>query len=111
MIGIIVGLVTFRDQLVQELGDGAAAIGNLNQSYSIAITGPNPPITVGGPNGTTVTVTKTYPNVNLTATFENFSYTDQRDYCTPAVAQSPGTPPAGIDINVAIAKNEGVALP
>jgi len=34
VIGVIVGLTTFRDQIVQELGDLAGAIGELNQSYS-----------------------------------------------------------------------------
>ncbi len=32
-IGMIVGLATVRDQVVQELGDLALAIGNVNQSY------------------------------------------------------------------------------
>ncbi len=42
VIGSLVGLVTLRDQVVQELGDVAIAIGHLNQSYSFADT------TVGG---------------------------------------------------------------
>lgn len=33
-IGTIVGLTTFRDQVVQELGDLAAAIGSIDQSFS-----------------------------------------------------------------------------
>ncbi len=33
-LGAIVGLATLRDQIVQELGDLAAAIENLDQSYS-----------------------------------------------------------------------------
>jgi hypothetical protein len=33
-IGMIVGLVVLRNQVVQELGDTGTAIGNLNQSYS-----------------------------------------------------------------------------
>lgn len=33
VIGLIVGLATVRDQVVQELGDLATAIGNVNQSY------------------------------------------------------------------------------
>ncbi len=33
LIGSIVGLVTLRDQVVQELGDVGAALGNLNHSY------------------------------------------------------------------------------
>ena len=34
VLGVIVGLTTLRDQVVQELGDLAGAIGEMNQSYS-----------------------------------------------------------------------------
>ena len=36
ILGVIVGLTTMRDQVVQELGDLAAGIGSLNQSFSYA---------------------------------------------------------------------------
>jgi len=36
VLGTIVGLVTLRDQVLQELGDVATAVGQLNQSYSVA---------------------------------------------------------------------------
>lgn len=36
IIGTIVGLTTFRDQVVQELGDVSASVSALNQSYSYA---------------------------------------------------------------------------
>ena len=40
VIGLLVGWATVRDQVVQELGDVAAAISNLNQSYTwSAVTG------------------------------------------------------------------------
>jgi Flp pilus assembly pilin Flp len=40
VIGMIVGLTSVRDQVVQELGDIAAAISQVNQSYSwSAVTG------------------------------------------------------------------------
>ena len=40
VLGMIVGLVSLRDQVVQELGDVAAAFSQLNQSYSFSgITG------------------------------------------------------------------------
>ena len=40
VIGVIVGLTTVRDQVVQELGDVALAIASVNQSYSFSgITG------------------------------------------------------------------------
>lgn len=40
VIGLIVGWATVRDQVVQELGDVAAAISDINQSYTwSAVTG------------------------------------------------------------------------
>ena len=36
VLGTLVGLATIRGQLVQELGDIGTALGNLNQSYSVA---------------------------------------------------------------------------
>lgn len=40
VIGLLAGLVTLRDQVVQELGDVASAISDINQSYSFtAVTG------------------------------------------------------------------------
>ena len=40
VIGVTVGLTTLRDQVVQELGDLAISLGNINQSYSFtAVTG------------------------------------------------------------------------
>lgn len=45
-IGMIVGLSTFRDQLVQYMGDTAAGLHALNQSYSLTVTiNGNPPQT------------------------------------------------------------------
>jgi Flp pilus assembly pilin Flp len=34
VLGMIVGLAALRDSVVQELGDIAGALGNLNQSYN-----------------------------------------------------------------------------
>lgn len=40
VIGMLVGLTTVRDQVVQELADVAGAMGDVNQSYSFtAVTG------------------------------------------------------------------------
>lgn len=36
VIGLITGLTTIRDQVVQELGDVADAVSEINQSYSYA---------------------------------------------------------------------------
>ena len=35
IIGLLVGLSTYRDALVQELGDSAAGVASLQQSFSI----------------------------------------------------------------------------
>ncbi len=35
VLGVTAGLITFRDQLVQEFGDVAAALESLDQSFSI----------------------------------------------------------------------------
>lgn len=36
VIGMVVGLITIRDQVVQELADVAAAVSRTNQSYSFS---------------------------------------------------------------------------
>jgi len=36
VLGMVVGLSAIRDSIVQELGDFAAAIGSMNQSYSFS---------------------------------------------------------------------------
>lgn len=38
VIGMIAGLATYRDQLVQYMGDSAAALHALNQSFSLSVT-------------------------------------------------------------------------
>lgn len=53
-LGAIVGLVTLRDQIVQEMGDFADALESLDQSYSSSIgvytdPGPFPSDTAGSP--------------------------------------------------------------
>ncbi len=72
VIGMIVGLATVRDQVVQELGDIGLAIGQLNQSYSFS-----------GVSG-------------HTATTAGSSFVDQTDFCDDAEAQAPNGPPACI---------------
>lgn len=63
VIGLLVGLVSVRDQIVQEFGDMAVAVGNLNQSYSFA-----------GHNVTLVSHSTTY-----TFTVAGSNFTDQSD--------------------------------
>ena len=89
-IGMIVGLSAYRDGVVEELADNARAVGQVNQSYSVAVAAtPAAGITVAG---NVVTVSKTFgtlPNsqVTVTSTFNNFSYTDTADFCENAPLQ------------------------
>jgi len=100
VIGCLVGLAAYRDSITQELGDAAAAVGALNQSYSENYSGGG--ITQAG-NGV-VTIERTYgtgPNtLTVTATFNASSYTDQADVCE-TTTQNPGDSPAGITIGTA----------
>ena len=96
VIGLLVGITVWRDAVVQELGDTGAAIGQLNQSYSMTISGPAPDFATVGD---TVTLTKNFgANVTVNASFNNFGYIDEADVCdVPDVAASP---PAGISLTV-----------
>ena len=74
VIGMIVGLATVRDQVVQELGDVGLAIGQINQSYSWSgITG-------------------------HTSSVAGSAFVDTVDFCDDAEAQTAGEPPACIAI-------------
>ena len=74
VIGMIVGLATVRDQVVQELGDFALAIGQVNQSYSWSgITG-------------------------HTSSVSGSAFADTLDFCDDAEDQGAGDPPACIAI-------------
>lgn len=66
VLGMIVGLVTYRDQVVQEVGDMAAAVGAINQSYSYAA----------------ATVTYSFaPAVTGSFTVAGSSFQDEPDFC------------------------------
>ena len=80
-LGTIVGLTTFRDQVVQEFGDLATAIGRLNQSYEYDGCTYDDPLLTG-----------------TTAEVAGSSYVDQPDFCE--VEDVDGDPPAGISVSV-----------
>ena len=77
VIGMLVGLVTIRDQVVQELGDVADAISEIDQSYSYSGV-------VGHASSTSGTI-----------------FNDTHDFCeTPGGSdQVPGSEPQCIEIN------------
>lgn len=82
VIGLIAGLTTLRDQVVQELGDLAAAIGSINQSYSFS--------------GVTGHSSSTAGSV----------YADLADFCDTA-GQVSGTEPECLDVHAIGATPEG----
>ena len=93
VLGLVVGLVSLRDQIVQEFGDMAVALGNLNQSYSFAA------VTIADP-------------VHRDTVVAGSSFIDQADFCELGTTEGSGNndpagqPPACIDVTVA-ATTEG----
>lgn len=77
VIGMLVGLVTIRDQVVQELADVADAVSEVDQSYSFTgITG-------------------------HAASTSGTIFNDTNDFCEAAAGsdQSPGNEPQCVEIN------------
>lgn len=103
VIGLIVGFSTWRDAVVQELGDSGAAVGQVDQSYNVEVL-PNPAEGIEV-QGDTVVITREFgddgmgnPVVTATGSFNNFRYQDESD-----VGDEPdvdGQPPAGIVLGI-----------
>lgn len=105
VIGLIVGLVAWRDSLVQEFGDTGAAVGQFNQSYSVEVqANPGEGIEVDNDE---VIIRKTYGSVQTTASFNNFEYVDQSDIGDGQ--DQANMPPAGIQMGIP-SINEGDPL-
>ena len=83
-IGAIVGLVTLRDAVIQELGDVGIGLENIQQNYTVSMTF----ATVSG--GTTTT---------------SFGYTTDND----PTEQPSGQSTAGIDLSIAASDESGTA--
>jgi hypothetical protein len=99
VIGLLVGLVSVRDQIVQELGDMAVAVGNLNQSYSFA-----------GHN-VTLMLNEGDPDEQIYVfTVAGSSFADASDFgengSDEANTDPPGQEPAGIEVSIG-ATSEG----
>ena len=93
VIGMIVGLTVLRNQVVQELGDLAMAIGMISQGYW-------------------------YPGVekddgSIFAQTDGSNYEDALDACQTATGStdSPGEPPAGISVTSPIPNNTAIHVP
>ena len=85
VIGLLVGLVSLRDQIVQEFGDMAMAVGNMNQSYSFSA------------------LSVTFAGFTFVAAGSDF--TDTSDFCENGGGgenntDPVGAPPAGIQVAV-----------
>jgi hypothetical protein len=89
-LGTIVGLATLRNSVVQELGDLAAALGKLNQSYSYSGSEYDP------------------DDSDAYANIPGSNYTDQPDFCD--ADDESGEPPAGISVTEPPI-DEGAPLP
>ncbi len=99
VIGLVVGLASYRDALVQEFGDTAAAVGQLDQSYRYNSFG----IILDANDGFT------YVTVNTAVA--GSTYQDNTDLCDGQDVAN--QPPAGIEIGPPNAGpiNEGQPLP
>ena len=81
VIGMIVGLATVRNAVVQELGDVAMAVGSINQSYSY----------------TGVTGREIEPENDSSFTAGSM-FADMTDFCDGDGEDEAGQPPAGISV-------------
>ena len=87
-VGMLAGLASVRDQGLQELGDLAAALGDMNESYSFS------------------SVTRS------TAWTAGSMFVDQRDFCDQPVGDLNGSPgEAGVQVHASTTIDEGVARP
>ena len=101
VIGLVVGMASYRDALFQELSDTGSAIGEMNQSYSLAVSSdPTKGITE---SGGVVVVDRNFGCIITQSSTRKFSYTDQSDVCDVPVVT--GQSPAGTSF--VTARNEG----
>lgn len=75
VIGMIIGLVIVRNQVVQELADVGQAIGSLSQTYAYS---------------------GLWNSHHPVAMTDGSFYHDVKDYCQTGWCQAPGEPAAGI---------------
>ena len=95
VFGLIVGMATFRDAVSQELGDAAAGVSNLQQSYSIDA----------------VVMSGSFGDVPYNASTEASLYVDTRDFCE-ANPDLPNQAPMCMQIIGGTVRDEGqVVLP
>ena len=82
VVGLIVGLATVRDQVVQEFGDTSIGIGALNKSFSFA--------------GVVA------PNFAPVGSSPGSAFDDKSDFCDVFGFDIPNSEPACIGVHVAV---------
>ena len=90
VIGLLAGLGTYRDALVQELGDSAAGVASLQQSFSVEA----------------VSLTGDYGGIPYDSFVSGSSFLDNTDFCE-AILDTPSAPPICIQITAAAIDDEG----
>ena len=88
VIGVLVGLQTARDSLVQELGDLASALETLNQSYSFSV-------------GTCVSTYTDFPDATTPVAAGDCIAVGFTDATAESSGPGSGSPPAGIGFGAA----------
>lgn len=102
VIGLIVGLATFRDAVIQELADTGAAVGQVNQSYAVSVQpvdGANTDPTEGpviSVSGNEVSIERNFGGALVSGSFNNFEYQDMPDQGDEQV--DPTLPPGIVSI-------------
>jgi len=93
VFGLMVGMAAFRDAIFQELGDAAAGVSNLQQSFSIDA----------------VVMSGSFGDVPYEARTEASNYVDTRDFCETNPDLS-GQPPMCMQVIPASVVDEGTAV-
>lgn len=89
VIGLLTGLTSYRDAVVQELGDSAAGIASLQQTFSID----------------EISLTGRYGAIPYDSFVSASSFTDQTDQCEDVLDASSRAPMC-IEISAATIENE-----
>lgn len=89
-LGCLVGLTTFRDSVVQEFGDLSASVSSLNHGYRV----------------TDISFNDTIDNVQSSFNIMESSYTDESNFCEPAILDPANAPPMCMEISDALIIDE-----
>jgi hypothetical protein len=95
VLGSIVGLSAFRDAVVQEMGDIGAGLASLDHSYRY----------------NSIEQSEVIENVFLESQILGSSYSDNLNFCEPAVRDPSGAAPMCIEITTDAIVDENDPLP